>query len=64
MLCDALGRSESGPLSAHSKAKIKPTDPQELMIAVLTLLAAALLTGYLPARRSSRIDPMIALRHE
>lgn len=43
---------------------MKPNDPPALMLAVSTLLAAALLAGYLPARKASRIDPMIALRHE
>jgi macrolide transport system ATP-binding/permease protein len=43
---------------------MKPNDPQSLILAVATLLSAALLAGYVPARRASRIDPMIALRHE
>ena len=34
------------------------------MAAVAILLSAALLAGYLPARKASRIDPMIAVRHE
>jgi len=43
---------------------IKPNDPLALMAAVISLLAAALLAGYMPARKASRIDPMIAVRHE
>ena len=43
---------------------MKPNDPVALMLAVAILLSAALLAGYVPARKASRIDPMIALRHE
>jgi ABC-type antimicrobial peptide transport system permease subunit len=43
---------------------MKANDPLALMLAVTTLLAAALLAGYVPARTASRIDPMTALRHE
>jgi macrolide transport system ATP-binding/permease protein len=42
----------------------KPNDPLALTGAVAILLGAALLAGYLPARKASRIDPMVALRHE
>jgi len=43
---------------------IKPHDPLALSVSVLVLAAAAILAGYAPARRASRIDPMAALRHE
>jgi ABC-type antimicrobial peptide transport system permease subunit len=43
---------------------MKPNDPWALIGAGVTLLTAAILAGYLPARNGSRIDPMIALRHE
>lgn len=43
---------------------IKHNDPRALVLAVATLLGAALLAGYVPAHRASRIDPMGALRHE
>jgi macrolide transport system ATP-binding/permease protein len=43
---------------------MKPNDPLSLTLAVAILLSAAILAGYMPARKASRIDPMIALRNE
>jgi ABC-type antimicrobial peptide transport system permease subunit len=43
---------------------MKPNDPLAIAAAVGVLIAAAVIAGYAPARRASKIDPMIALRHE
>lgn len=42
----------------------KPNDPVALLVAVAVLVSAAVVAGYMPARKASRIDPMQALRHE
>ena len=43
---------------------MKANDPLALAGAVVILLGAAILAGYAPARKASRIDPMAALRNE
>jgi predicted permease len=43
---------------------VQPTDPLTFGAVSLVLIGAALLASYIPARRASRIDPMVALRQE
>ncbi len=42
----------------------EPHDPLTMAVAAASLLVAAILAGYLPARSAAKIDPMSALRHE
>src|SRR6185437_7929103 len=44
--------------------KVSPADPLTIIGSAILFLAAALLASYIPARRASRTDPMVALRYE
>ncbi len=43
---------------------VNARDPLTLLLATSALVAAAALAGYVPARRASRVDPLVALRYE
>jgi putative ABC transport system permease protein len=44
--------------------QVKPFDVFSFAEGALVLAAAAAIASYLPARRVTRVDPLIALRHE
>jgi ABC-type antimicrobial peptide transport system permease subunit len=43
---------------------LPPTDVLTLVGAIGIMVAVSGLAGYLPARRASRVDPMVALHYE
>jgi len=43
---------------------LKPNDPVTMAAATILLIGVATIAGFLPARRASRVDPLVALRDE
>ena len=63
----AMGVLAAAALSRYVRAMlfgITPADPAAIGGAVAAMMAVALLAAWFPARKASRLDPTIALRHE
>ena len=54
----------AGRLIASQLFAVTPWDPLMLSTATLLLLIVGLMAAFLPARRASRVDPLVALRCE
>ncbi len=54
----------AGRLVASQLFGVAATDLVTMSVATLVMVGVATIAGYLPARRASRVDPMVALRDE
>jgi len=52
------------PVLRSQLAGVSPFDPLALSVAIAVLVFTAFLGCWIPARRATRVDPVVALRHE
>jgi ABC-type antimicrobial peptide transport system permease subunit len=43
---------------------VSPTDPPTFTVAGCLMLLVAAIAAFIPARRATKVDPIVALRHE
>jgi putative ABC transport system permease protein len=60
----ALGALAVTRVLANFLFEVKPNDPATFLCVAALIACVALAAGWIPARRATRVDPMVALRYE
>ena len=60
----AAGAFAAGRILVRLVDGAQPTEFSTFAMTIAVLVAAALIASFVPARRASRVDPLIALRQE
>jgi putative ABC transport system permease protein len=64
VLCGLIGAAVLTRLMRTMLFGVDPADPQTFILVAVSLVIVAVGAGYLPARRATQVDPLVALRHE
>jgi putative ABC transport system permease protein len=64
LLLGSVGAFFSTPLMGGVLMNVNPRDPVVFLTIAAALIAATLGASWIPARRATRVDPMVALRYE
>ncbi len=64
LLLGGIGAFFATPLMGGMLMDVNPRDPEIFLVIVVALMAATLGASWIPARRATRVDPMVALRYE
>jgi putative ABC transport system permease protein len=59
-----VGALAATRLLAHTTDGMRTVEPLTFAVMIPALVVAALLASFVPARRASRVDPLVALRYE
>ena len=58
------GAAAASRLISNTLFGVGQIDPVAIVVALVLMLATALIAGYIPARRATKVDPVEALKYE